>query len=102
MSATFLCSLYLIYLPLLTLLTTPFYSPDSIILLAFLALFCLGFSHTYLSDRTQVVFVNGASSTPAALSIFFLNSKRDRTMLPDIFSEQPCHPYVLFSSLATY
>ena len=47
-----------------TLLITPFYSPDSVILLAFLALFCLGFSHTslielrsYLSDRTQWCFL---------------------------------------------
>ena len=66
MSATFLCSLYLTYPPLLTLSTTPFYSPDSIILLAFLALLCLGFSHT--SERTQVVSVNGASSASAALN----------------------------------
>ena len=56
----------LTYPPLLTLSTTPFYSPDSIILLAFLALLCLGFSHT--SERTQVVSVSGASSAPAALN----------------------------------
>ena len=66
MSTTFLCSLYLTYPPLLILSTTPFYSPDSIILLTFLALLCLGFSHT--SDRTQVVSISGASSAPAALN----------------------------------
>ena len=41
----------------------PFYSPDSI--WHFLALLCLGFSHT--SDRIQVVTVNVVSSVPAAL-----------------------------------
>ena len=43
-----LLSLYLTYPLLLTLSTIPFYSPPSIILLAFLALRCLGFSHTSL------------------------------------------------------
>ena len=40
----------LTYPPLLTLSTTPFYSPDSIIILPFLALLCLGFSHTSLIE----------------------------------------------------
>ena len=42
--------LYLTFPPLLTISTTPFNSPDSIIHLAFQALLCLGFSHTSLNE----------------------------------------------------
>ena len=92
MSTTFLCSLYLTYPPFLTLSTTPFYSPDSIILLAFLALPCLGFSHT--SDRTQVVSVSGASSAPAALNF----GVPQGSVLGPIFFVLYTHPiYVIVS-----
>ena len=67
MSSTFLCSLDLTYLPILTL--------DHSILLSRLH-HTFGISGTvlsrfqsYLSDRTQVVSVNGASSATAALNV---------------------------------
>ena len=67
MSTTFLCSLDLTYLPLLTL--------DHSILLSRLH-HTVGISGTvlslfqsYLSDRSQVVSVNRASSAPAALHV---------------------------------
>ena len=54
MSTTFFCSLYLTYPPHLTLLTIPFYSRDSIVFLAFLALLCLGFSQTSLIELSRL------------------------------------------------
>ena len=66
MSATFLCSLYLTYPPLLTLSTTPFYyRPLHTFGISGIA---LSWFQSYLSDRTQAVSVNGASSVPAALN----------------------------------